>query len=81
MAQNTTYNGWKNYQTWNVALWIGNDEPLYREAVDYARRTERPTYRGFIAWVDLRGTTPDGAAWLGRKLDYPRLDEMIRELA
>jgi hypothetical protein len=26
----TTYNGWRNYQTWNVALWFGNDEGLYR---------------------------------------------------
>lgn len=20
------YNGWKNYETWNVALWLGNDQ-------------------------------------------------------
>ncbi len=24
-----TYNGWTNYQTWNVALWLGNDQGLY----------------------------------------------------
>lgn len=21
-----TYNGWSNYETWNVALWLGNDQ-------------------------------------------------------
>jgi hypothetical protein len=24
------YNGWKNYETWNVALWIGNEEASYK---------------------------------------------------
>ena len=25
------YQGWTNYATWNVALWVSNSEPMYRE--------------------------------------------------
>ena len=34
----TGYNGWKNYETWVVHLWLSNDEPLYREAREMALR-------------------------------------------
>lgn len=26
MDQAKAYNGWSNYETWNVALWMGNEE-------------------------------------------------------
>jgi len=28
-----TYNGWKNYPTWAVNLWLANDEGLYHGAL------------------------------------------------
>lgn len=25
-----SYNGWTNWETWNVALWVDNEEAIYR---------------------------------------------------
>ena len=77
----STYNGWKNYQTWNVALWIGNDEGMYRAAVDFARRCKgRALYRLFVDSMGLAGTyTADRVKWDGSKLDYRALNDMMRE--
>jgi hypothetical protein len=36
-----TYNGHKNWNHWNVSLWINNDEGLYRLALSYAGRFPR----------------------------------------
>ncbi len=50
-----TYNGWTNYETWNVALWIGNDEGLY----NIARRCV--DYKQFVAEIsEFMTQTPDG---------------------
>jgi cyanate permease len=76
----TEYNGWKNRQTWNVALWIGNQEYIYMEAVDFMQTYSgtRP-YSRFIQSRVGGGRTPDNIAWLGTRLDYPALNEMMRE--
>jgi hypothetical protein len=33
-----TYNGWTNWETWNVELWIDNEEGIYREKQRFLRR-------------------------------------------
>jgi hypothetical protein len=79
----TTYNGWKNYDTWNASLWINNEEPMYRKAVQFME--ENPNrdnpYIGFIL-KNYMGhlVTPDAVEWLSDKLDFPALDEMMKEL-
>ena len=32
------YNGWKNYETWNVALWIDNEPGSYHERCEMAQQ-------------------------------------------
>ena len=75
MTEDQTYNGWTNYETWNVALWIGNDEFLYNEArrcSDYKRFVER--------MEGLMIETPDGVSLTDPQLDTDELDEMIDEM-
>lgn len=31
------YNGWTNYETWNVKLWMDNDEGSYRWGIERAQ--------------------------------------------
>ena len=78
-ATDTTYNGWANYETWNVALWIGNDETIYR----HARINRNLGYRLWAKrFIDEFGEyiTGDGGAWLHDDIDTDEMDEMLEEL-
>ena len=77
-----TYNGWKNRATWNVSLWIGNDEPLYRAAVAFMRSySGRRPYAEFIRNMGMQDArTPDNFKYLSNNLDYADLNDMMREL-
>lgn len=64
-----TYHGHKNYQTWNVLLWINNDEGLYNVAkseksYDDFVRTMREVGFGSLAYE-----TPDNVAWADPTID------------
>jgi hypothetical protein len=83
---NETYNGWKNRATWNVALWVQNDESLYNMAIRYLEHCKKQNIRvrwgGFVVWAHLAGTkTPDGYGYHTEYLDTRRLTEMLKELA
>ena len=54
------YNGWNDWTTWNVALWIRNDQTYYNIA------TECKDYMDFLYEMQsMIGSfaTPDGADW------------------
>jgi hypothetical protein len=79
MKVKETYNGWKNRETWNVALWLSNEEYLYRLVMNYGKEVD---YREFaITYLSYNSPcTPDGVNWLDDNLDYDALDELLEEL-
>jgi hypothetical protein len=82
MKKTSDYNGWKNRQTWNCALWIGNDEPLYRSAVSFMNEYKgRAPYAAFIKSLGAEDDqTPDGIAWISSRISFRELNAMMTEL-
>ena len=68
------YNGWSDWTTWNVALWINNDECFYNIAKDCK------DYMDFLYEMQyMIGSfaTPDGADW--GEANIEELNEVISE--
>ena len=70
------YNGWTNYETWNVALYMDNDYESY----ELAKTCKNYKEYQFFNLTDPRNTTPDGVSLFDPKLNHKELDEKIREL-
>ena len=82
------YNGWKNYETWNVALWICNDEGLY----SLGRQFRYQGYKALVKYLlelnnpndytihQIAFETPDNVSWNSPELDIEALDAMLKEL-
>ena len=70
------YNGWTNKKTWNVALWIGNDQLLHGIA------KEQGSYQNFVQWLaDFElFETPDGTKYNDKEIDVEQLNNDLFEL-
>jgi len=66
-----SYNGYSNYETWNVALWISNDERLYSIASGCS------CYNEFIDVMRDLGSleTPDNVAWNDTGIDRDEVED------
>ena len=63
-----TYNGHKNWNHWNVSLWLNNEDPaVWREMVHFTQYAKNRTEAAkmMLAWLkEFKGThTPDGAPY------------------
>ena len=68
-----TYQGWSNYETWNVALYIQNDYSLYclaRECGDYQTFLEALTECGM-------NSTPDGVAFADKNVNVIEINSEV----
>jgi hypothetical protein len=63
MPKAQPYQGYTSWNAWNVSLWIGNDEGLYREAVRLVKKYGIERGARHMA-ANLAGEkTPDGARY------------------
>lgn len=79
METDNSYNGWANYETWNVSLWIDNDEGIH----DFVKGLYRMG-KGYN-WIAQQlkefsiSRTPDGVYWDDPLVDREEMERMLEE--
>jgi hypothetical protein len=84
----TEYQGHKNRQYWNVALWLYNDEPTYRVVIDFLEGMGKHAPLRVVAkniMLYLPERTPDGYKYTicnvaaAIQEDYENYEELYNE--
>ena len=75
------YNGYRSWNAWNVALWLSNDEALYRLAEECLNRYGGNLKQATNALMKEIGgkRTPDGAVY-NQRCVHEALEEIRWEM-
>lgn len=74
---NEDYNGWKNYETWNVALWMtGNDQDTYNQVKNHGRFRSPQEVEQLVRSIFPNGTPDFNNSELGGREAYRKVDWM-----
>lgn len=84
MTNDGRYNGWTNYQTWNVMLWLDNVEGMYRYYREAVRRIPADEFNADhaaeIARAAFGGThTRDNVALDDPQIDWDEIADAMKE--
>ena len=77
------YEGWANYDSWNVAHWIKSDPPYHEAMVEFMKDYDgKAPYKDFITNSGLSvQKTKDGVKWFNHKLDFGALNDFMFEFS
>jgi len=79
------YLGWKNRDTWNVILWLQNDEGLYNALSNESRAMKRamsewsPALAREFCHRWMGDKTPDGIPLSSKDIDWDEVAEAMNE--
>ena len=82
MDENEKYNGWTNYETWNVHLWLTSDPGTYESARRIAQTGDE---EALSDWVEgdvpneVTGMYPDLVTHALARVNWREVWEALRE--
>jgi len=72
-----SYNGWTNWETWNIAMWITNDE-MFNRIMTQAAEGNWETFKELAAnWGIIK--TPDGVYFESANVDQNQLYDTYKQ--